>query len=192
MRDASFRSILAFVFFAYFPQTILAQSHDPSGVRTSLRDTDPVDVGTVISRGPGSVTVKNDLFTRAFRITAQTQVERVDHSQIQVGDLVAVRCHFDGEGDSIADSIEANVDRWEGVVMKILGDTVYIKFDPPAKGTAEVIIDGGTKFNYCASDDLKRDCTFGDLKIGRHLEAVGFVVGKSELHATSVLSIQRH
>src|ERR1700679_1653019 len=83
-----------------------AQSRDPSGVRTSLRDTDPVDVGTVISLGPDSVSVKNELFTRVFRINAQTEIRRVDSTQLQIGDWVGIRCHISDKGTSIADSIE--------------------------------------------------------------------------------------
>ncbi len=192
MSNASFCSILALVLFGYLPLTALAQSQDISGVRTSLRDTDPVDVGTVISRGPDSVTVKNDLFTRVFRINAQTEIRRVDSSQLQVGDQVAIRCHFDDKGTSIADMIEANVDRWEGVITKVLKDTVYMKFDAPIMGTAKVIFDSKTEFGYCAPDDLKRDCTIDDLKVGRHLETTGFVLGKSEMRAIRVLSIQSH
>src|ERR1700728_4486772 len=99
----------------YQPLTTLAQSQNPPGVRTSLRDTDPVDEGTVVSRGPDSVTVKNELFTRVFRINAQTEIRRVDSSQLQVGDRVDIRCHNDDKGTSIADMIEANVGKWEGV-----------------------------------------------------------------------------
>jgi hypothetical protein len=181
---------LCIVLLGYQPLTTLAQSRNPSGVRTSLRDTDPVDVGTVISRGPASVSVKNELFTRVFRINAQTEIRRVDSSRLQVGDRVAIRCHFDDKGTSIADSIEANVDRWEGVITKVLKDTVYIAFDAPAKGSAKVVFDSRTEFDYCAVDDPKRSCTIDDLKVGRHLETVGFVLGKSELRATSVLGIQ--
>jgi hypothetical protein len=170
---------------------VLLASALAEGQQAHLRDTDPVDVGTVISRGRDSVTVKNDLFTRVFQITAQTQIQRVDHSAIQIGDLVAVRCHFDNEGGSIADNIEANVDHWEGVITRVHKDTVDIKFDAPVKGTAEVILDAGTKFDYCATDDPKRECAPDDLKVGRHLDAVGFVVERTELNATSVLAVQR-
>jgi hypothetical protein len=192
MSNASFCSILAFVLFGYLPLTILAQSHDISGIRTSLRDTDPVDVGTVISRRPDSISVKNELFTRVFRINAQTEIRRVDSSQLRVGDLVAIRCHFDDKGTAIADSIEANVDRWEGVITKVLKGAVYIKFDAPAKGTARVIFDSRTEFGYCAGDDPARDCTIDDLNVGRHLETTGFVLGKSELRAIQMVSIQNH
>jgi hypothetical protein len=192
MSNASFCSILTFVLFGYSPLTIPAQGQDISGVRTSLRDTDPVDVGTVISRGPDSVTVKNDLFTRVFRINAQTEIRRVDSSQPQVGDLVAIRCHLDNEGTAIADMIEANVDRWDGIITKVAKDTVYIKFDAPIKGTARVIFDSKTEFGYCTGDDPKSDCTIEDLKVGRHLETTGFVLGKSELRAIRVLGIQNH
>ena len=174
------------------PFTALAQGQDLSGVRTALKNTDPVDVGTVISRGPDSVTVKNELFTRVFRMNAHTEIRRVDSSRLQVGDLVAIRCHFDDKGIAIADSIEANVDRWEGVITKILKDTVYIKFEAPDKGSGKVIFDSRTEFRYCAGDDLKRACTAEDLKVGRHLDTAGFVLGKSELRATRVLNIQSH
>src|SRR5580698_6263006 len=138
MSNASFCSILALILFGYSPLTALAQSQSPAGVRTSLRDTDPVDEGTVVSRGPDSVTVKNELFTRVFRINAQTEIRRVDSSELQVGDLVGVRCHFDDKGIAFADSIEANVDRWNGVITKVLKDTAYIKFDVPVKGSGKV------------------------------------------------------
>ena len=183
---------LCIVLLWYQPLPALAQSQDPSDVRTSLRDTDPVDAGRVISRAPDSVTVKNDLFTRTFRINAQTEIFRVDSSPLQVGDDVGIRCHFDDNGIAIADSIEANVDRWGGVITKVLKDTVYVKFYAPVKGSGKVIFDSSTEFVYCAGDDLKRACTFDDLKLGRFLETVGFVVGKSELRATRVLNIKSH
>jgi len=192
MSNASFCSTLTFVLFGYLPSTIPAQSQDISGVRTSLRDTDPVDTGTVIARGADSVTVKNDLFTRVFRISAQTEIRRVDSSQLQVGDEVAVRCHIDDKGTSIADSIEANVGKWEGIITKVLKDAVYIKFDAPVRGSGRVAFDRTTEFDWCGGDDPKRGCTLDDLKVGRHLETVGFVLGKSDLRATSVLSIQNH
>lgn len=183
---------LCIVLLGYQPLTTLAQSRSSSGVRTSLRDTDPVDAGTMISRGPDSVTVKNELFTRVFQINAQTEIRRVDSTQLQVGDWVAVHCHINDKGTSIADMIEANVGKWEGVITTVLRDTVYIKFDAPVKGRGKVTFDHTTEFDYCAVDDPKRGCTLDDLKVGRHLETVGFVLGKSELRATSVLNIQSH
>jgi hypothetical protein len=183
---------LCVVLLGYQPLTTLAQSRSSSGVRTSLRDTDPVDAGTVISRGPDYVTVKNELFTRVFQINAQTEIRRVDSSQLQVGDWVAVHCHIDDKGTSIADMIEANVGKWEGIITTVLKDTVYIKFDAPVKGRGKVTFDRATEFDYCAVDDPKRGCALDDLKVGRHLETVGFVLGKSELRATSVLNIQNH
>jgi hypothetical protein len=183
---------LCIVLLWYQPLAALAQSQDPSGVRTTLKNTDPVDVGKVISRGPDSVTVKNELFTRVFRISAQTEIRRVDSSQLQIGDLVTIRCHFDDKGTAIADSVEANVDRWEGVIRKVQKDTVYLEFEPPVKGSGKVIFDSGTEFSYCASDDPERACTVDDLKVGRHLDTVGFVLEKSEIRATRVLNIQSH
>jgi hypothetical protein len=190
MSNASFCSILACILFGYLPLTAPAQSQSPPGVGTSLRNTDPVDVGTVISRGPDSVTVKNELFTRIFRINAQTEIRRVDSSQLQVGDRVDIRCHIDDEGASIADMIEANVGKWEGVITRVLKDAVYIKFDGPIRGSGEVTFDRATEFDWCGIDAPIRGCTLDDLKVGRHLETAGFVLGKSELRATSVLSIQ--
>ena len=183
---------LCIVLLGYQPLAALGQSQTPSGVRTSLTDRDPVDIGTVISRAPDSITVRNELFTRVFRINAQTEIRRVDSSQLQLGDRVAIRCHFDDKDASIADSIEANVDRWEGVITKVLKDSAYIKFDAPVKGSGKVIFDRTTEFDYCAGDDPGHDCTLDDLKVGRHLETVGFVLGKSELRATSVLGIRNH
>jgi Domain of unknown function (DUF5666) len=183
---------LGIVVLWYQPLRILAQSQYPSNVRTSLKNTDPVDAGSVISRGPDSVTVKNELFTRIFRINAQTEIRRVDSSQLQVGDMVAIRCHLDDKGIAIADSIEANVDHWEGVITKVFRDTVYIKFETAAKGNARVIFDSTTEFGYCAGDDPKRACAFDDLKVGRFLDTVGFVLRKNELRAMRVLVIQSH
>jgi hypothetical protein len=144
----------------------------------------------VISHAPDSVTVKNELYTRVFRINAQTEIRRVDSSPLQVGDEVVIRCHINDQGTSIADSIEANVARWEGVITKVLKDMVYIDFDAPARGSAKVVFDSRIQFDYCvAPDDPKSGCTTNDLKVGRHLETVGFALGKSELRATTVLSI---
>jgi hypothetical protein len=88
--------------------------------------------------------------------------------------------------------IEANVGKWEGVITRVLKDAVYIKFDAPVRGSGEVTFDRATEFDWCGSDASARDCTIDDLRVGRHLETVGFVLGKSELRATSVLSIQNH
>ncbi len=194
MSNVSFCSILALACFGYLQLTILAQSHDTSGVRTNLRNTDPVDVGTVISRASDSVTVKNELFTRAFRMNAQTEIRRVDSSQLQIGDQVAIRCHIDDKGASIADSVEANIDQWEGVITKVLKDAAYVQLDAPVKGSGKVTFDRTTEFDWCGSNDPEHGygCTINDLKVGRHLEAVGFLLGKSELRATSVLGIRNH
>jgi hypothetical protein len=183
---------LCIVLLWYRPLTALAQGQDLSDVKMTLTDTDPVDVGRVVSLGPDSVTVTNELFARVFRVNAQTEIRRVDSSELQVGDFVGIRCHFDDKGIAVADSIEANVGRWEGVITKVLKDTVYIKFVAPVKGSAKVTFDSRTDFRYCAGDDLKRDCTVDDLKVGRHLDTVGFILGKSELQATRVLNIQSH
>jgi hypothetical protein len=109
-----------------------------------------------------------------------------------VGDRVSIRCHIDDKGTSIADSIEANVDRWEGIITKVLKNAAWIKFDAPVKRSGKVTFDRTTEFDYCSGDDPERGCTLDDLKVGRHLEAVGFVLENSELRATSVLGIQKH
>ena len=176
-------SSLCIVLLWFGPVRALAQ-------RTTLNNTDAVDAGTIVSRGPDSVTVKNDLFTRIFRINAQTKIIRVDSSPLQVGDEAVIRCHLDDKGISIADSIEANVDHWAGKITKVAKDTVYIQFAAPVKGSAKVILDNKTEFHYCAGDDPQRACTFDDLKVGRFLDTIGFVTGKSELRATRVLNIQ--
>ena len=134
MSNTAVCSLLAFILCGYSPLTTLAQSQNPSGIRTSLTDTDPVDVGTVVSGAPDSVTVKNELFTRVFRINGQTIIRRVGSTPLQIGDFVTVRCHFDDTGAAIADSIEANIGHWEGKITKVLRDTVYIKFDAPVAG----------------------------------------------------------
>jgi hypothetical protein len=173
--------------------TLIAQRQDHrSSVETELKDTDAVDVGEVISRGPDSVTVKNDRFTRVFRINGQTIIRRVDSTPLQVGDMVDVRCHVDGSGTAIADLIEANIAHWEGVITKVAEYTVYIRFDSPVEGSSKVIFDRNTEFRYCAGDDLKRACTLADLKVGRHLDTIGFILKPSELRATRVLGIQDH
>lgn len=171
--------------------TVLAQGRN-SEVKTTLTETDPVDVGTIVSLGSDSVTVKNERFTRVFLIDARTELRRVDSSRLQVGDFVAVRCHFDNKGTAIADSIEANVDHWEGKITKVFKDTAWIKFDAPVKRNAEVIFDSLTDFRYCARDDPRSNCTVDDLKVGRHLDTIGFVTGKNEMRATRVLGIQSH
>ena len=70
----------------------------------------------------------------------------------------------------------------------------YIKFDAPLNGSGKVTLDRTTEFDLCSSDDPKHGygCTIDELKIGRHLETVGFVLGESELRATNVLGIQNH
>jgi len=164
----------------------------PSGVETTLKDTDAVDVGKVISRGPDFVTVKDERFTRIFRINRQTIIRRVDSTRLQIGDVVTVRSHVDATGTAAADSIEANIGHWEGVITKVVGDAVYIKFDAPVKGRAKVIFDNNTDLHYCAGDDLTRACTLADLRISRHLDTIGFILTPSQLRATRVLGIQDH
>ncbi len=181
-------SVLYIVLLGFQPLTALGQKQAHPHVKTTLTDRDPVDVGTVISSGLDSVTVRNELFTRVFRINGQTEIRRVDSSLLQIGDRVAVRCHFDDKGAAVADSVEANVDRWEGKITKVLKDAVYIKFDAPVKGNTRIVFDTRTEWGYCAGDDPERDCTVDELKLGRHLETVGFVLGKSELRATRVLT----
>jgi hypothetical protein len=186
---------LIFVGLLHQPVTpLIAQTKGQSSrIETTLKETDPVDVGDVIALGSDSVTVKNDLFTRVFRINGQTSIRRVDSTPLQIGDNVGIRCHFDNTGAAIADSIEANVGHWGGVITKVLKDTAYIKFDAPVKGSAKVIFDTKTEFGYCVrNNDVKRDCTVADLKVGRHLETIGFVLARNELRATRVLGIEDH
>ena len=75
---------------------------------------------------------------------------------------------------------------------KVLKDTVYIKFDAPVQGSAKVIFDRNTEFRYCDGEDLKRTCMPADLKLGHHLDTIGFLLARSELRATRVLGIQEH
>ena len=86
--------------------------------------------------------------------------------------------------------MDANVDHWEGVITRVLKDEVYLKFDRPIKGTGKVIFDASTDFSSCAFEDLKRDCTRNDLKVGHSLDIIGLVLGERELRATKVLGIQ--
>jgi len=168
-----------------------------------LNDKSPVDSGTVTSLGSDTVTVKNELFTRVFRITAQTEILRVDSSPLQLGDDVGIRClqaggqtaphcRVDDKGISIADQIEANVGKWEGVITQVAKEEARVRFLAPIKGSGKVTFDRRSRFDLCGIDERTRACTIDDVKVGRRLEVVGFLVGKNELRATSVLSIQTH
>jgi hypothetical protein len=141
---------LCLVLIGYPLLAALAQDQNPS-----------IAAGMLISRANDSVTVKTGEGEKTFRIDKQTDIWRggtVDSAELKAGDDVSIRYHSDGSGNLTADSIEANVGHWEGVITKVVKDTVYIKFDRPVKGTGKVIFDSRTEFHYCAGDDLKRDC----------------------------------
>lgn len=155
-------------------------------------------VGTLIAVAKDTVSIKNDNGICLLHVDSRTTFWRGetfhDARALKLGDEVGARARVDyPSGKLIAEDVEANVDRWEGVITKVLKDTVYIKFDAPLNETVKVIFDGKTQFRNCAfDDDLKHECTFGDLKAGRHLETIGLVLGKTELRATNVLTISKH
>jgi hypothetical protein len=186
------RFILYVALFSYWPLTTIAQSQEQLDVGSSPQDRNAFVIGAVVSRKADSVTVKNERSTAVIRINAQTEIKRVDSSPLRVGDEVAVRYRFDARGAAVANYIEANVDRWGGVIERVGKDTIYIRFSAPMTGHAKVTLDSHTEFAYCAGDDLKRLCTADDLTLGSHFETVGFATGKRDMRATRVLSIKRH
>ena len=83
-----------------------------------------------------TISTNTDLTDLGRVINAQTEIRRVD-------------------------SIEANVDRWYGVITKILKNTAYIKFVAPDKGAARVVFDNKTEFGYCVGESTNsapREC----------------------------------
>lgn len=155
-------------------------------------------VGRLVAVTKKTVSVKNDAGICVLHIDAGTAIWRGetfhDTSALKLGDDIGARARVDyPSGELIAEDVSANVDHWEGVITKVLKDTVYIKLDAPASETVKVIFDGRTIFRYCVfDDDIKHRCTFDDLKVGRHLETIGLVLEKTELRATSVLNISKN
>lgn len=153
--------------------------------------------GRLIAVTKDTVSVKNDKGICVLHIDADTTIWRGetfhDTSALKLGDEIAAGARVVyPSGELMAENVDANVDRWEGVITKVLKDTVYIKFDAPVNETVKVIFDGRTEFRYCVfDDDFKHHCTVDDLKVGRHLDTVGLVLGKTELRATSVLNISK-
>jgi hypothetical protein len=154
-----------------------------------------VCVGRLIAIGKDTLSVENDQGICVVHINAGTTIWRGetfhDTSTLKVGDHVGARARVDySSGELMAEFVDANVGHWEGVITKVLKDTIYIKFDKPVKGTGKVIFDAGTDFRSCAFENLKRDCTPNDLKVGHSLEVIGLLLGEQELRATKVLGIQ--
>jgi hypothetical protein len=155
-------------------------------------------VGTLIAVAKETVSLKNDNGICVLHIDRDTTFWRGqtfhDASALKLGDEIGARARVDyPSGKLIAEDVEANVDRWEGVITKVLKDTVFMKFDAPVHETVKVIFDRKTQFRNCVFDnDLKHLCTVGDLKAGRHLETIGLVLGKTELRATNVLTISKN
>lgn len=154
-----------------------------------------VCVGRLIAIAQDTLSVKNDQGTCVLHINAGTSIWRGetfhDTSALKLGDDIGARATVDYPGGELkAESVEANVGHWEGVITKIRENTIYLKFDKPVKGTGKVIFDASTDFHSCAFEDLKRDCTPNDLKVGHSLDLIGLLLGEGELRATRVLGIQ--
>lgn len=154
-----------------------------------------VCVGRLIAIAKDTLSVKNDQGACVVHINTATTIWRGeifhDTGALKLGDDIAAKATVDyPSGELTAEYVDANVGHWEGVITKVLKDTIYLKFDKPVKGTGKVIFDAGTDFRSCAFEDLKRDCTPDDLKVGHSLEIIGFLLGERELRATKVLGIQ--
>jgi hypothetical protein len=154
-----------------------------------------VCVGRLIAIAKDTLSVKNDEGTCVVHINAETTIWRGetfhDTGALKLGDDISARATVDySSGELRADYVDANVDHWEGVITKVLKDGVYLKFDRPIKGTGKVIFDASTDFRSCAFEDLKRDCTPNDLKVGHSLDIIGLLLRERELCATKVLGIQ--
>lgn len=154
--------------------------------------------GTLIAVAKDAVSLRNDLGICLLHIDRDTTFWRGqsfhDGSALKLGDEITARARVDyPSGELIAEDIEANVDRWEGVMTKVLKDTVYMKLDAPVHQTVVVVFDGKTEFSYCVFNGaISHRCTVDDLKAGRHLETIGLILGKTELRATNVLTISKH
>jgi hypothetical protein len=88
-------------------------------------------------------------------------------------------------GDALAISIWANIDRWAGTITKVSGNRVQIAriddhSDPDGK--AIIIFDGPIMFNQGTRDDLA---------IGQFLEVIGLVLRKDQMQASRVLHIEK-
>jgi len=180
--------------------SLIAAVEDDDGVRMVPHHIVEIRVcgGKLIAVTKGALSVKNDQGVCVMHISANTTIWRGeifhDTSALKLGDEITARVAVEfPRGALMAEDVEANADHWEGRITKILKNTVYIRFDAPIRGTGSVIFDRRTEFSSCAFDnDLKHNCTFADLKVGRRLDTIGLVLGKSELRATSVLGIYKH
>jgi hypothetical protein len=154
-----------------------------------------VCVGRLVAIAKDTLSVKNDQGTCVLHINAETTIWRGetlhDTSALKLGDDIGAWATVDYPGRELtAEYVDANVDHWEGVITKVQKDTIYLKFDKPIKGTGKVIFDDSTDFRSCAFEDLKRDCTPNDLKVGHSLDIIGLLLGERKLRATKVLGIQ--
>ncbi len=154
--------------------------------------------GLLVSRGADSVVISTAQGKKTFRVGKQTSFccgKILNLGALKAGDSLDIQWHRNEQGGLVADRIEANIDRWEGVITRVIKDkdnayTVYIRFDPPVNDIDKIVFDKNAQFKDCVLDnDLKRTCTPDSLRVGRHLETIGYTLSAKEMRALKVLTI---
>jgi hypothetical protein len=161
-----------------------------SAVGQSAQNLIDATAGKLVAVHDRSITVSNDQGTRNFQITPATKIWRgdyVDVHQLRLGDDLSVRFRRSARtGDAQAVDIDANIDRWDGNIIKVSGDRTEIEFtdkdgNPLAmKGT--VIFWNKTTFLVNASRS--------DLRPGASLEVIGLVESPDMMRAWRVIGFR--
>jgi hypothetical protein len=143
----------------------------------------PAMSGKLVAVSDHSISVRNDEGTRAFQVSKATKMWRghdVEIHQLHLGDDIDLTYRvLSGNGELIATSIWANIDRWGGTISKVFGDRVQIERTDDHKKVT-IIVDRGTIFDEGTRKDLQVNC---------FLEVIGLDLGKDRMHATRVLHI---
>jgi len=146
----------------------------------------PSTAGVLVAVGDGSVLVRNDGHTRRLVVNRETKIWRgqdVGLGQLRVGDQLDITYRIASGGQEVATQIWANIDRWDGKVIRVTGDSAEIAIigeHEERLGMATVMFDGRTVFNEGSRQDVR---------VGRELEVVGLVLDKHRMQATRVLHI---
>ncbi len=142
--------------------------------------------GVLVAVGDGSVSVTDDGHVRRFVVNKETEIWRgqgVGMRQLRLGDRLDIAYRILGSGETVATQIWANIDRWDGKVTRITGNSVEVarigEHGEPL-GMAIVMFDGRTLFNQGSQQDLR---------VGREIEVLGLVLNKHRIQATRVLHI---
>jgi hypothetical protein len=141
--------------------------------------------GKVVAVHAASVSIATDEGVRTVQVSAETKIWRghyLDMHQLKIGDYASVRYRVDGT--PIAESIDANVDRWRGIITRVAGNRIEIAISSDEQGptgTATITFDTSTAFAHGSRKDLL---------VGQHIELIGLVLKKNRMLATRVLGFE--